>query len=658
MNFRVLLLFSLLPFAGLDAGIIYVNANAAAGGDGASWESAFQDLQDALDLTVSGEGDQVWIAAGVYYPDKGQNVQLKDYSATFIIKNQVALFGGFEGNEDSLETRDWNKNKTRLSGSIETRTSGSINRSFQYSLNVCTIEPNDNGAMIDLDGLTISEGMGSTGGAVQCGNFDQVNATNCTFSNNSAQVEGGVAYGGIWTATNCTFSNNSAQYGGGVAGYSVWTATNCTFSNNSAQNGGVAASSSWTAINCIFYENIAFSGGVDFESVDFTDQFGNTIVGRFYASNCSFSRNSADVEGGIASSANCVLLNCILDAENIDPNGAMFSNMHTLKNTPADISTVTAPRAPNLIEGFSNGDSIFEGFTPDFGEALEALVIDADPLFVDTYDANGADNIWGTQDDGLRLQAGSPAIDQGNHNLLPLDDLDLDRDYNTLEVLPVDLIDQAREQGGGLDLGAFEFSHNPTSSFTLISTAGIGGTVTPAGATEHPNGSIVTITASPAAGYIFNRWSGDVNAASNPLNVTIDTPKSITANFAADLGDSDNDGINNYFEIVIYGSDPNKIDTSGDGFNDKAIVDAGYDPTVSYTTLFTTLGYYTEAHLQDLRTGSLILQKNSNNLATLQLQIERSEDLTNWTQHEDDLISVPMQMNGDKQFFRFAMPQE
>ena len=44
--------------------------------------------------------------------------------------------------------------------------------------------------------------------------------------------------------------------------------------------------------------------------------------------------------------------------------------------------------------------------------------------------------------------------------------------------------------------------------------------------------------------------------------------------------------------------------------------------------------------------------------ATLQLQIERSEDLTNWTQHEDDLISVPMQMNGGEQFIRFAMPRQ
>ena len=638
MKLRLLLL-SLLPFAGLDAGIIYVNANAAAGGDGASWESAFQDLQDALDLTVSGEGDQVWIAAGVYYPDKGQNVQLNDPSASFIIKNQVALYGGFEGNEDSLETRDWNKNKTRLSGSIESRTSGSIdpNYHYQHSNNVCTIESTDNNATITLDGLTISDGYGGHSVAVLCGQFDQVNATNCTFSNNSAyEGGGGVAEGGNWTATNCTFSNNSAQYGGG----------------------GVASWGNWTAINCIFYENIAESGGVS-ESNGNTDPFGNPIAG-FYASNCSFSRNSAN-QGGIASNSNWILLNCILDAENIDSNGVMFSNTN-LKNTPADISTVTAPRAPNLIEGFSNNGASIIDPSPDFGEAPEALVIDANPLFIDTYDANGADNIWGTQDDGLRLQAGSPAIDQGNHNLLPLDDLDLDQDDNTFEVLPVDLIGQAREQGAGLDLGAFELSQNPTSSFSLISTAGIGGTVNPTGVTEHIAGSVVTITASPVGGYIFNGWSGAADATSNPLNVTIDTHKSITANFVADLGDSDNDGINNYSEIVIYGSDPNKIDTSGDGLNDKAIVDAGYDPTVSYTTLFTTFfttfGYYTAAQFQDLRTGSLILQKNSNNTATLQLQIERSEDLTNWTQHEDDLISVPMQMDGDKQFFRFAMPQQ
>jgi nitrite reductase (NO-forming) len=42
--------------------------------------------------------------------------------------------------------------------------------------------------------------------------------------------------------------------------------------------------------------------------------------------------------------------------------------------------------------------------------------------------------------------------------------------------------------------------------------------------------------------------------------------------------DSDNDGLSDYDEIVIYKSDPNKKDTDGDGYEDKDEVDAGYNP--------------------------------------------------------------------------------
>jgi hypothetical protein len=45
--------------------------------------------------------------------------------------------------------------------------------------------------------------------------------------------------------------------------------------------------------------------------------------------------------------------------------------------------------------------------------------------------------------------------------------------------------------------------------------------------------SFVTLTAIPAAGYGFIRWSGDATGSTNPLIVTLDTNKSITAVFAS-----------------------------------------------------------------------------------------------------------------------------
>ena len=69
-------------------------------------------------------------------------------------------------------------------------------------------------------------------------------------------------------------------------------------------------------------------------------------------------------------------------------------------------------------------------------------------------------------------------------------------------------------------------------------------------------------------------------------------------------------------------------------------------------------GLYTSADLIDLRPGSSQLQIDNNGAVKLQLQIQRSDDLSTWTMNPNDLISVPIDMNGGQEFYRFAMPQE
>lgn len=44
-------------------------------------------------------------------------------------------------------------------------------------------------------------------------------------------------------------------------------------------------------------------------------------------------------------------------------------------------------------------------------------IIDKDPQFVSLADGDGADNIWFTSDDGLRLKSCSPAINRGNNGI-------------------------------------------------------------------------------------------------------------------------------------------------------------------------------------------------------------------------------------------------
>ena len=72
-------------------------------------------------------------------------------------------------------------------------------------------------------------------------------------------------------------------------------------------------------------------------------------------------------------------------------------------------------------------------------------------------------------------------------------------------------------------------------------------------------------------------------------------------------------------------------------------------------------GLYTsataQAQLIDLRTGSTMLNISGTN-AVMQLQIQRSDDLSTWTSSSEDLIEVELPMQQGKGFYRFAMPQE
>ncbi len=95
----------------------------------------------------------------------------------------------------------------------------------------------------------------------------------------------------------------------------------------------------------------------------------------------------------------------------------------------------------------------------------------------------------------------------------------------------------ADEGGADPDSGLLAFNGKVVhlglrARYTLTATATPAGTGSVTGAGSYPDGTNATLTATPAAGYVFSAWSGDVTGAANPIQITMDGNKSVTATFA------------------------------------------------------------------------------------------------------------------------------
>jgi hypothetical protein len=224
---------------------------------------------------------------------------------------------------------------------------------------------------------------------------------------------------GDTTLINCWFLDNSGSNAGGFYNLGNSSATNCLFSGNEAttrHGGGIYNNTNGilTLTNCTVIGNRAFSlgGGISDEGISVT------------LNNCILWDNSdRDIDGtGVTAQ---------IFADGDSPVIANFSCIQGWSGSPGGIGNT--------------------------GE---------NPFLVD---ADGPDDLYGTEDDDPRLGDGSPCIDAGDNAALPPDDLDVDGDGNTFEPMPFDLDGNARfvddpftvDTGEGtspiVDMGAYEY---------------------------------------------------------------------------------------------------------------------------------------------------------------------------------------------------------
>lgn len=275
-----------VPILSVQAGVIFVNAAAPAGGDGTSWASARNDLQTALASAQS--GDEIWVAQGVYKPHPTNRL------ISFDLKNGVAIYGGFTGVEESVLQRN-PANTSTLSGEI-----GGVGTSDNSFHVVQAINVN---ASATLDGFLITAGQAVSGSpwdvTVSYGGGMYLDASrgssptirSCVFSNNAASASGGAIYiaGGTVRLERCFFFGNRISGSSGVGG---------------AIGAGTAIPTNLTLANCVFAQNFTLSasggGAINAYGSDTVNVYSST----FY--NNSASSGSVFAGGAAANFRNCV----------------------------------------------------------------------------------------------------------------------------------------------------------------------------------------------------------------------------------------------------------------------------------------------------------------------------------------------------------------
>lgn len=420
--------------------VLFVNQQAAGLQDGSSWANGLRNLQEAIDLAAEGMANtlpvQVWVKEDTYYPTVSQSGT--DRNASFVMKNEVEIYGGFNGTETLLTQRDWKSNETILSGDIGTISVNTDNSNHIIFNDYDVLPPLGKSAV--LDGFVVEDGYLDSGVNTDGGaGMKNINASptvrNTTFRNNvNAKLPvapGFTGLNGVGGAVrntrdsspdfiSCIFHNNVANQGGAIAYYEL---------------GAVSTMERASVVNCLFYDNEAVSSAsaVYFSEKFLVDFHNNTLVnnvetGAGAASATSFPYYSGAFIYRVPSGAPKFENNIIWG--NTSPVGS-----YQLWFRFASGLTIRSNLVEGGVDGFKPNDVGLPGNIVD--------LFDFDPQFTDP------------SGDDYSLDYCSPAVDAGLTAGLPT--------FST-----TDVAGKTRVFNSVVDLGAYEETANLKTEISLL----------------------------------------------------------------------------------------------------------------------------------------------------------------------------------------------
>jgi hypothetical protein len=433
--------------------IVYIDASAPLGGDGSSWQSAYQSLHDALNAeSFDDEVVEIRMAGGVYRADRVNGQNTLDPDLTYLIPGLVGtgtdlhglkrISGGYAGRDaKNPDERDLDLYPTVFTGDLL----GDDTPDFaNYADNTKVMF---NAGAVDLNGITIEHariGASSvrwmtdstvrwcfaSGDDLPLKRDDRVpvlardaRIVGNTFHNNRGEAYGGsLSAEGLVVVANSRFLSNTAP-GGGAIGvpfgrFAQLVIQNCFFSGNSADGdiGGIGGA--------IYHHN------------------GNAE--RLQIVHCTFTGNWSLDGGGfgaVAPNGPCNIRNSVFDQNFSFSGTGVGSSVFVGEQSPQE----------NILEA-----SVFRRFNVDqeFGLLFPypsiRFNIDADPGFVNLL---GPDGLLGTPDDDPALAFDSASIGRSvvpptfpgePEDLGQFDLADLDGDCDLTEPIPVDFFGNPR----------------------------------------------------------------------------------------------------------------------------------------------------------------------------------------------------------------------
>ena len=274
------------------------------GGGGTSWSDAFQTLDDALGVATDGE--QIWVAEGTYYPSVPRD-PFDARTVTFLIREAIGIYGGFDGTEISLEDRQLSLHHTILSGDLYSDDDSGDNMS-ENAYHVMSVDNITTGSLT-IDGFWINGGNANTSAEKYGGGIFvdpsvsiPINIKACWLSGSNALLGGAIgveANSASLALSKVKINLNTAiEAGGGLYTQSAASLDTCEISINSSalgEGGALVVAGDLTVLNTTITQNSArLIGGVS--AYGTTIEIANSILWgnrSLYGSTTQVNRNSA-----------------------------------------------------------------------------------------------------------------------------------------------------------------------------------------------------------------------------------------------------------------------------------------------------------------------------------------------------------------------------